>query len=200
MVPDTIDLDGKELRDRILRGGEESRSAFGDFWRVYYRRMMHFSRTFSGIPDSGREDAVAEMLIAAFSAIGNFKPELSLNAWVYGVARHKFLDAQRYHRRIERITVQLARSGTLEASEDAAAEIPVADDFPGRLETAETLELCARAIERLPALNRQIAILRFYEEMDATEIGHILLIPPSSVRWRVASIRKEIAAYVGGRR
>ncbi len=190
------EMDGPSFRHSALAGGEECKSAFEQFWLAFYRRMMHFSRTFPGIPECEREDAVADMLIAAFGAIAGFEPGRSFCAWVYGVARNKFLDAQRHNARIKRKTVSLEQSGSPSNPENPVMEIPDTDDFHGRLEARESLEKCAEAIDRLPGIDRQIAILRFYEEMDATEIGRVLSMAASSVRWRVASIRKEIAAYV----
>ncbi len=175
------------VRD-ALAGGETARAAFDRLWRSYYRRIVAFAATFPGIRPADREDAAADAVIEAFRGLHRHDRTKSLNAWMYGVARLQFLARARKTRR------EAAR----------AIDTPEGFDCPDgsarAFEDDDEARRCREALDALPPEDRRIALLRYYEDLDASDIGNILALPAGTVRWRLTRIRESIRAKLEGSR
>jgi RNA polymerase sigma factor (sigma-70 family) len=194
------ELDGAGLRDAVISGGDKAREAFRTFWEAYYRRFSVFAASYRGLPGAERHDAVADALIAVFGALGSYDPHRPLSPWAYRIAANSFSDASRRAARESGVPCGLAvnRMATGEpVGGDTELEPPAPGDHADNLANRDLVEHCRAAIARLPETDRRIAMLRFYEGMDAAGIGRVLGMPAGTVRWRISVIRTGIKAAVG---
>ena len=191
---------GADIRDRAMAGGETARTAFHDLWEAYFRRLSVFAASYRGLPAAERDDNVADALIAAFGALAGYDPRRPLSPWMYRIAANRFSDAARRAARVSTLTVgpsqeRMGRSaapGRVESIDPPARGDHVLD-LVGR----DLADRCRAAIAALPELDRRIAMLRFYEELGAAEIGRALGMPAGTVRWRIGAIRASVRAAVG---
>lgn len=191
---------GAELRQRAMSGGETARSAFQSLWEAYYRRLSVFAASYRGLPASERDDVVSDALIAAFSALASYDARRPLSAWVYRIAANRFADAARRASRISNTAI-----GVLDATGDPATgnsttyaiDPPAPGDHAAELVDRDLAERCRSVIAALPESDRRIAMLRFYEDLSAVDIGRALGMPAGTIRWRISAIRAGIRVATG---
>jgi len=191
---------GTELRQGAMSGGETARTAFQTLWEAYYRRLSVFAASYRGLPAAERDDAVSDAIIAAFGAMKSYDSGRPLSAWVYRIAANRFADAARRARHISNVAI-----GVVEAPDGSAGRRPdsLALDPPAPGDHAtdfverDLADRCRSSIAALPESDRRIAMLRFYEDLSAVDIGRALGMPAGTVRWRVSVIRTAIRAATG---
>jgi RNA polymerase sigma-70 factor (ECF subfamily) len=103
-------------------------------------------------------------------------PEPAMKAWLYAAARNAVVDIKRRETRFSRF-----------AGENGACELadPRPDDPLGRT-WAELL------IEKLPESLRVPVELKYYGDMNATEIGEAMNIPAATVRTRLRTALRQL--------
>ncbi len=194
------DIDGASLRDAALVGGIAAKEAFQSLWQAFYRRLSVFAASYRGLPAAERDDAVADAIIAAFVALKTYDPRRPLSAWVYRIAANRFTDVARRVVRISNTAIG-SIDGTGDSGDGGPAlsviDPPASGDHAAELVDRDLAERCRSAIAALPESDRRIAMLRFYEDLTAVEIGRALGMPAGTVRWKIHGIRAALAAAVG---
>ncbi len=188
-------VDGKTIKKMALSGGDQAREGFQVFWEAYYKKLHVFAGSYRGLPGGERDDAVVEALITAYQAIGSYDPGRPLAPWVYRVAANRFSDAVRRAGRVSTLAIGPVAAGSRSAME--SIDPPASGDLAEESVDRDLVERFRLAINELPEGDRRIAMLRFYEDMSAAEIGKALGIPAGTVRWRIHAIRGVIKAAVG---
>lgn len=124
------------------------------------------------------EDIVQDILLAVHLKRGNWDPSQPLRPWVYGVARHKIIDAHR--RRGRHVSMPIEEI-------EALIEAPAGADqaTPGEAE-----RWLGRLGPRDQAIVRAIAI----EERSAAEVGRMLDMQEGAVRVALHRALKKLAA------
>ncbi len=191
---------GAELRRQAMSGGEAARTAFQSLWEAYYRRLSVFAASYRGLPAAERHDAVSDAIIAAFGALKSYDAGRPLSAWVYRIAANRFSDAARRASRMSNVAI--GPGEVLNGSDDGrtgslAIDPPAPGDHAAEFVQRDLAGRCRGAIFALPESDRRIAMLRFYEDLSAVEIGRALGMPAGTVRWRIHGIRASLAATVG---
>lgn len=125
------------------------------------------------------EDAAQETFIKAWRSLASFRGESSERTWLMHIAVNTCRDALRtsWFRRLDRRV-------TLE-------ELPLAS--PGPQEPA-----LAQAITRLPVRDREVILLRYYEQLSPDEIAHMLRQPLNTVKSRLARAKKKLKQLLEG--
>ncbi|ULQ60658.1 sigma-70 family RNA polymerase sigma factor [Brucepastera parasyntrophica] len=185
------ELDSLSLREGVLSGGERAQKAFLSLWEYYYKRLLFFAGSYRGLPYSEYEDAVADTLIAVFLSLARYDPSKPLSPWVYRIAANRFSDAARRAKRISPVLIGES-DGNFPSLEPSVPDTQVSEAV-----AKDLLEKCKKTIDTLPETDRRIAYLKFYENMNAKEIGTILKLPPGTVRWKIYTIRNSIAVSLG---
>lgn len=151
------------------------RDAFGALYEEYRSRIFNLAR-FS-LPYAAAEDAVGETFTRAWAALPRYRPMgVPFVAWLYGIARHVVVDAQRMGARVE----------------------PRAEPRPDRPEAREYdldhLTLGA-ALARLPDEQRVVIELKFLAGMTNEEVAAALGKSPGAVntqQWRALGALRAI--------
>jgi len=151
----------------------------------------------------GREedarDVTQETFLRAFRALSGFKGDAKFSSWLYRIALNLCRDWMRKERRAPLVAVpegvdveQLAADrGPVETVEDLAAR-------------SELSREVARAMESLPAEQRQAIILKEYHGLTFQEIADLMKCPLSTVKTRVyqglSTLRKQLGQQLAPRR
>lgn len=125
------------------------------------------------------EDAAQEALTRAWRAWPTLRDDASVRPWLLRIT----VNVCREWRRASSGRLQ-ARTQPLPGEESSPFEwIPSEDDI-GTSDHTGALDLRA-ALGALSEELRLIVVLRYYGGMDATEVGHVLDLPPATVRTRL---------------
>src|SRR5450631_2037418 len=118
--------------------------------------------------ETDAEDAAQETVIKVFLNLKNFRGDSQFRTWVLAIARNEGLGRLR--------KISTLREDSLEADTDEqTGDYTPAILTSGREIPAETLErkefgaILRNAIEKLPAIYRNVVLLRDIEEMDIRE-------------------------------
>lgn len=134
------------------------------------------------------EDAAQETVIKAYLNLHLFRGESQFRTWVLSIARNEGLLRLRKqnNRREESLDAQVEDAGGdfTPAILTSWREIPA-----DALEQKELSELLRRAIAGLPAIYRNIVLLRDIQEMDIRETAQVLGISESAVKVRLHRAR-----------
>ena len=119
-----------------------------------------------------------EAFVKAYGALAGFKSEARFSSWLYQIALNLCRD--RLRRRKTRATVsleELEENGpVLAARGPGAQEQLIRDDLASAVR---------RAIEHLPAEQREVVILKEYQGLTFLEIAQALDVPVSTVKTRL---------------
>lgn len=145
----------------LYRQGRES--AFNEIVLRYQEKIYWLVRRFLTDHDDA-DDVVQEVFIKAASHLPEFRGDSSLYTWLYRIAVNRSLNALRQKRVAEFFRLE------------DAGEVPHAEnDGPqDRLEADEQRRLIESAVRALPAKQRTVFVLRYYEEMTYEEMSEVL--------------------------
>jgi RNA polymerase sigma-70 factor (ECF subfamily) len=155
--------------------------AFRELAEAHRRELqVHCYRLLGSVQDA--EDLVQETLLAAWRGIEGFEGRASLRTWLYRIATNRCLNALRDRRR----RVPEVPEGTPAPPEPTRRREPVwLEPYPDALleyEQREAIGLAfVTALQRLPAHQRAVLVLRDVLGFRAAEVAGILEVSEASV-------------------
>ncbi len=164
------------------------REIFEKIWFEYYPKLTVYIQITFNISDY--EDLVQEIMLKVFKNLSGYNPVFSFNTWIFSIARNHVIDNLKKAATAEKTVSRLKSDyNSIEFTKYGS---------PESLQLREVLKKDIQLfIERLPAPERQISYLRFYEELKYSEISKITEIPEGSVKSHVHNIRKKLKQYYG---
>jgi RNA polymerase sigma-70 factor (ECF subfamily) len=127
-------------------------------------------------------EAAQEVFLSAFRSIRKFRKDATFSTWIYRIAVNKCIS--RLRRRPPGIHVSL---------DDSNDEAPLSNRLPARGSHEQDFlreESCARvrrAMESLPAEQRAVVELKFFQDLTFEQIAAICETPLSTVKSRLYS-------------
>lgn len=161
-----------------FQGG--SRRAFEELFARYRMPLYGFFRRRLNNPERA-EDLTQETFLAVIRAVFRYEPRALVRTYLYGIAL-KLLATER-------------RKFSTNSPLGQSAPEPMTDGSP------EGVLWIRQAMEKLDAPEREILMLREYEELSYSDIAELLRIPVNTVRSRLFQIpsRTEESFKVGGK-
>lgn len=160
---------------------------FEYIWAAYGRRISFYIGNIIPVSHPAFEDVFQEIMLKIYRNLPRFNPLRSFKAWIYVIARNHCLDF--VNNREEKIFAGKARPGG----------DPPGDDDPERMVMAgEAMDRIDACLSALDALDRQIAFLRFFEDLSYREIAQITGMNPGTLRARIHHIKKDLAHSLRG--
>jgi len=165
--------DGSES-DLLAAVAAGQQSAFDQLYSLYEQRVFQYVCTL--VYNSAlAEEIVGDTMMAVWRGAGTFSHTSRVSTWIFGIARHKALDAMRRTGRQQR-----------EVDLDGIAELPHTEDSPlDGVHRKQVASLTQRALAGLSREHQEILRLVFYEELPYEEIAALLSIPTNTVKTRV---------------
>jgi RNA polymerase sigma-70 factor (ECF subfamily) len=184
-------IDGKQLRLKALGTEQDAREAFGELWEYFYPRLLSYAASFKGLPPSEHEDLVSDALLRAFRNIAKYNTLYSVSTWIYAIARNQFVDAIRRSKQTAPVPVEAL-------DEQNALKADGQKGLVDHLIDQERAAHCAQAVQALKEKDRRLIFLKYYEGLNATEIGRIEGLPSGTVRRRLSVIMAYMKTRLGG--
>lgn len=160
------------LVTRVLQGDQE---AFGDIVDQYSALMLRTASMIVGDRDIA-EDVVQDALIQAWHHLPDLREAGALRPWLMRIVVNQCIS---FKRRLARTTAFM-RQALSEQEIDLVAQ--VADDHKGRMERDWDL---AHAIEGLPAKQRVVVVLHYYNGMTLPEMSQALQTSENTLKKRI---------------
>jgi len=149
-----------ELIKKFLAGDE---SAFNLIAKKYQKKIYWHARQMLG-NHLDADDVTQEVLIVIYKKLGSFNFNSSLFTWIYRIINTRSLNLIR-RRKIKNFFSLDDDENTFEPT----SKEDIVEDITNR----EKLNQVSKALEKLPPKQRQIFIMRNYEELSYEEISKI---------------------------
>ncbi|HEX7502839.1 MAG TPA: RNA polymerase sigma factor [Acidobacteriota bacterium] len=177
---------------RRLRQGE--REAFSELVGLYQKKVFALAFGFF----RNREDAleiVQETFMRIYEKIGSYRPDHSLQSWIYRVARNLCVD---YYRKN-------VKKRKLEDDFDTVSERHLGSAFDGQAdwESQRVAAAIERAVERLSWRQKEVFSLKYHQGMKLQQVADTMAISIGTVKAlhhrAINRIRREVAPGPGGK-
>jgi RNA polymerase sigma-70 factor (ECF subfamily) len=164
----------------VLRAQLGEREALVALVDRYTPRLRYFLARLAG--DAGAvDDLVQEVWLAALRGLPRLVAAAAFRTWLYRIARDQALGLLRRRRRLPQA---LENDHLLE------------DDAPDNF-SAEDAAAIHRALDSLPAEQREAIVLRFIEDMTYDEIAAVTGAPVGTVRSRLHYAKRALRSQIG---
>jgi RNA polymerase sigma-70 factor (ECF subfamily) len=155
-----------------------SRAAFEELFARYHKPLYGFFGR--RLNNSGRaEDLAQETFLAVIRGASRYEPRALVRTYLFGIALKLLAEERR----------KMLMTGKLVQS---APE-------PQTGGTPERVLWVRQAMEKLDAPDREILMLREYEQLSYSDIAELLRIPVNTVRSRLFRSRLALKSYLGSR-
>jgi len=152
-----------------------ARPQFAELYRRFAPRAFRTAWFVCHDPDCA-QDAVQDAFISIWSSRATYQPARgSVEQWVMAIVRHRAIYLARRRSVSEPVIEEAAHLGEHLGRDDASADLVARTD-------AEQL---ARLMGRLPAAQREVIRLGFFDGLTHQQIALRLGIPPGTVKGRM---------------
>jgi RNA polymerase sigma factor (sigma-70 family) len=171
------DLDDLELIRRVTM---RDRQAF----EILYNRYAPLVSRYLSFQIRRRElveETLNDVMLVVWETASRFNGTSKLSTWILGIAHNKALKAW----------IRVARANPAELPEDHpdGVEANGPEKFVREKELAHVVR---QAIDRLPAEQRAVMVLTFYNDLPQAEIAKILGCPVNTVKTRLFHARQRL--------
>ena len=177
-------LTDEELAERF-RGGEKNTS-FSMLVERYQRRIYFSARRMVGGDHDEADEIAQETFVKAYEALANFRGDSKFYTWLYRIMMNSVIYRSRKQK--SRKTVPL----------DEVADVLETTSGQPHLEyeREETKKLIENAIATLPPKQREVFMLRFYDELPYEEIATIVGTSVGGLKANYFHAVKKIGEYI----
>ncbi len=168
--------------------GAGDTACFERLYAAYERRVLQYARTI--VRDIGTaEEVVVDTMLAVWDGARRFNRTSRVSTWIFGIARHKALDAVRRSGRGSRAGKHVA----LQEAAEVASEEPTPESAADKSSVRAALEV---AFEGLSPEHREILYLAFFEDLPYEEIANLLSLPLNTVKTRVYYAKENLKTRI----
>ncbi|MCX6174308.1 MAG: RNA polymerase sigma factor [Ignavibacteriales bacterium] len=155
----TVQDNDFELINRFLSGEEV---AFNLIVKKYQKKIYWHARQMMG-NHLDADEVTQEVLIVIFNKLKNFNFNSSLYTWIYKIVTTRSLNQIRKK--------QIKRFFSIDDND--ATELQDKHDIVEDMDSKEKLERVKKVLEKIPPKQRQIFIMRNFEDLSYDEISEI---------------------------
>jgi RNA polymerase sigma-70 factor, ECF subfamily len=177
-------LTDEELAERFRAG--EKHTSFSMLVERYQKRIYFSARRMVGGDHDEADEIAQETFVKAYEALSNFRGESKFYTWLYRIMMNGVIYRGRRQKARKTVSIEEVKD-VLEASVGQ----PHND-----LEREETKKLIEEAIATLPPKQREVFMLRFYDELPYEEIATIVGTSVGGLKANYFHAVKKIGEYV----
>lgn len=168
----------------VLRSKANDSDAFAELYSMTYNKVYNYARHYLKDHDLA-QDALQEVYISALKNLHKLNDPTLFIAWLNRITFHVCYDMQqKYH---------LGNSQPIATDElERIASLPTADSPEDIYSKKENRELVNQALEALSFHEKELIIMRYYNDMKLDEIASSIGISLSSVKRHLLSAQKKL--------
>ncbi len=148
-----------ELVNSFIAGDE---SAFNRIVMKYQQRIYWHARRMTG-NHLDADEIVQEVLLVLYNKLKNFQFKSSLYTWIYKITSTRSINYIKKKNLRQFFSIDDNESVSLKSKEDVVKDI----------ETKEKLDRLEKVLQKLPAKQKEVFILRSFDELSYEEISEI---------------------------
>ena len=170
-----------------------SADAFETLFKKVRGSAFHAARSLVGCHEDA-QDLTQEAFIKAYKARDSYDPTQPFLPWFHRILRNTCFSFLRKKGRLRERSIHR----TDESGEDASWDI-VDDHAPSpsdRAERTERSQAFTTALDKLKARDREIIVLRHYQDLSYKDIAAALVIPEGTVMSRLFHARKRLKSLL----
>lgn len=133
------------------------------------------------LPVADADDAVAEVFLTYWRKLDDAPAEPNCRPWLYGVARNVVRNSRRSNSRFSRLKDRASRQPVPHVESPEIVVVRGAEE-----------ERLYRVLDRLRPGEREILLLRAWEELSSAEIATVMGLTPKAVDNQLARVRKKL--------
>ncbi len=173
-----MDKNEKDLVEEFVNGSEQ---AYNLIARKYQKNIYWHALRMLGTHDDA-DDLTQEVLIVLYKKLHTFKFNSALSTWIYRITSTRAIN----YLRKKKIRAIL-RLGDVSESEQASSS-----DIISNIEDKERIASINKILQKLPVRQREVFILRNFNEMTYEEISEILGVSTGSLKASYFHAQKKI--------
>jgi RNA polymerase sigma-70 factor (ECF subfamily) len=166
------------LLERVRRG---DRSAFEAIYHRFHRPLGAYLLRLIRRPEAV-DELVDDTLLVVWKGAGRFDGRSRLSTWIFGIAYRKAL------KHFDRQRREASRSGEMDGE-----PIALGDGPERRHARRELARQVIAALDRLPAEQRGVVMLTYYQGLSYPEIAEVMDCPLGTVKTRMFHARRKLA-------
>lgn len=172
----------EELIQRVQKGDKD---AFGQIYKLFHKKIYRFIY-FSLRNHELAEDLTQEAFLRLWKSFSSFSSSKgTVQALVYKIARNLVIDWQRKK-----------KSVSLELFYDSLQD---SKDFEEDIRKRENVMIIQHVLSKLNSLEKDIIILRYFEELPFSKIAEITSKKEGAIRVRLHRVLKKMKYYLEDR-
>ena len=178
----------RELIERVKKG--ES-SAFRELVERYKRQAYYVAFDFMGSHEDA-EDISQEAFIKVYQSIRSFRGEAQFSTWLHRIVVNLCISEKR-----KKSSKDMEYYGDTLPEEMHHAHDSDSPDHPeSALQSTKIQQHIQEALDRLPAKQRTVFVLRFYQDMPLKEIGRVLKLSEGTVKSHLFRTLRKLREYL----
>ena len=175
-----LKLKEREAVDAFLASGSEE--SFRILFEALYSKLVRYFMV-RGADRAVGEELAQDVLMTAYQHADSLRQKECFFGWLFKIAGNRHLQHLRQRKRkVETVALTTPAARDLKRSE--ASEIEMQSDF-------------LRWMEMLEPVERQIMMLRYFEELGYQEIATALHLPLGTVKWKIFAAKERLVAALG---
>jgi len=177
-------LSDEELVQLFLSG--ERHGSFTAIVERYQKRIYFSARRMLDGDHDEADEVAQDTFVKAYEALGSFRGDAKLYTWLYKIMMNAVIQRSRKKKVRKAVDIDDV-SETLRSDELSADE---------RMMQRETTKLIEKAIETLPPKQRDVFLMRFYDEMPYEEISQLVGTSVGGLKANYFHAVKKIGEYL----
>lgn len=185
---------GTTDRKLVVRARRGDRSACEELARRHRQPAYFFALQLLGDPDDAL-DVAQDAMLRFFTHLDRFDPRRPVRPWLFRIVRNRVLDLFRRRKVRKHDSIDAA------ADDDERPDLQLIDgsvDPEGDAREAQLRRTIFAALDELTHNQREILVLRDYQDLAYSEIAETLEIPIGTVMSRLHGARKRLRQVLGG--
>lgn len=184
-----------EMTDRklVVRARRGDRSACEELARRHRKPAYFFALQLLGDPDDAL-DVAQDAMLRFFTHLDRFDPRRPVRPWLFRIVRNRVLDLFRRRKVRKHDSIDAA------ADDEDRPDLQLIDDTmdpEGDARDAQLRRQIFAALGELTHNQREILVLRDYQDLAYAEIAETLEIPIGTVMSRLHGARKRLRQVLG---
>lgn len=172
----------ENLADIVLRAKKGDKKAFEILYNEYHPKLYRYCMI-NIYKSELAQDLCQEAFIRAWKALPKFTLEKggTFQAYLFRIARNLIIDLSRKKK---------------EFSLAEYIEIETHENYEEQIDKADEIKKMKLALAKLEDIDRQIIILRYFEEMGHSEVAKIIGINEGALRVRTIRLLKKLKKII----
>jgi RNA polymerase sigma-70 factor (ECF subfamily) len=203
MWPDSSQT--QELLDQARQGKTEAVNALLERHRAALRRLVEMRMDQALVRRVDASDIVQDVMVEANRRLADYlaNPSMPFHLWLRHMARDRLIDAHRRHRvagrrSLDREQPLVARADLDRSTLELAAQLCDSELTPAAAATWHELQRrFQQAVEELDEQDREIVLMRHFEELSNQEVSQVLGLSAAAASMRYLRAMRRLRALMG---